>query len=145
MRGSAVPTIVWSSAARKSASMTPTVTRTSRRPWISPDNSSLLLRGWGDEDVVDIGDGGAQARLLLGREPFEDPGQRGGHEVAHALELDLAGVGERDHERAPIGRIVDPPDESVGDEPLDDLAQRQRGRPAEQGDLTGADRAAAVK
>jgi len=94
---------------------------------------------------VDIGHGGTQAGLLLRREPFEDLGHRGGHELADASELDLTGLGEGDHDGAAVGRIVDSPDESVGDETLDDLAHRGWGRPAEQGDLTGTGRAAAMQ
>src|SRR4029077_10101466 len=97
------------------------------------------------EDVVDICDGGAQAGLLLRGESLEDLGHRGGHELADPLELDLTGLGEGDHDRAAVRRIVDPPDESVGDETFDDLGHRGWGRAAEQGDLAGADRAAAVE
>src|SRR2546423_14944818 len=114
MRGSAVPTMVWSSAARKSASMIPTVTRTSRRPCSSPDNSGLLLRGWGDEDVVEVRDRGAHAGLLLGGEAVQARGELGRHEGTGPLELGLAPVGGPDHDRPPIGRIVHPAPLGVG-------------------------------
>src|SRR5438045_498820 len=145
MRGSAVPTMVWSSAARKSASMIPTVTRTSRRPCSSPDNSGLLLRGWGDEDVVEVRDRGAHAGLLLGGEAVEALGELGRHEVTDPLELGLALVGELDDDRAPIGRIVHPARVALGDQALDDLAHRRRRGPAERRELAGPDRAAAAQ
>src|ERR1700716_2449567 len=121
MRGRAVPTIVWSSAARKSASMMPTVTRTSRRPWISPDIACLLLRGWRREDVAQNGDRGAQARSLVDRQPVDEPDDVRRGRRDDAIDLRLAGGRDRDEDRAAVRRVGVTPGVAVGDEALDEL------------------------
>src|SRR2546427_9783577 len=66
MRGRAVPTMVWSSAARNSASATPTVARMRALRVISAGIGGLL--GHGFDRVVEIRQRPAQARALLGGE-----------------------------------------------------------------------------
>src|SRR6266851_8010701 len=121
MRGSAVPTIVWSRAARNSASMMPTVTKTRRRPWISPDMACLLLRGWGREDVAQIGDRPAHPCALLRRQAIEEPNDVVGGRRDDAIDLGLAGRADRDEHRPAIRGVGVPPGVAVGDKPLDQL------------------------
>src|SRR2546430_17424546 len=72
MRGRAVPTMVWSSAARNSASATPTVARMRALRVISAGIGGLL--GHGFDRVVEIRQRHAQARALLGGGPREPAG-----------------------------------------------------------------------
>src|SRR2546429_9101209 len=69
MRGRAVPTMVRSSAARKSASPTPTVARIRALRVISPDIG--LLPGHCFERVLHVGQRGAKASALFGGEARE--------------------------------------------------------------------------
>src|SRR5437762_6053474 len=145
MRGSAVPTIVWSRAARKSASMMLTVTRTRRRPWISPDMACLLLRGWGREDVAQIGDRRAHPCALLRREAIEEPNDVGRGRRDDAIDLGLAGGADGDEDRPAIRGVRVPPGVAVGDQTLDQLGDGRWRGPAEGRDLAGAGRAVATQ
>src|SRR5256885_16570516 len=72
MRGRAVPTMVWSSAARNNASATPIVARMRALRVISAGISALL--GYGFDRVVEIRQCDAQTRALVGGEAREHPG-----------------------------------------------------------------------
>src|SRR5438105_11035104 len=145
MRGSAVPTIVWSRAARNSASMMPTVTRTRRRPWISPDMACLLLRGWRGEDVAQICDRGAHPCALLRRQAVEEPDHVGGGRRDDPIDLGLAGRADRDEDRAAVSGVGIPPGVAVGDQTLDQLGHGRGGGTAEGRDLAGAGRPVAAE
>src|SRR2546426_12772053 len=73
MRGRAVPTMVWSSAARKSASATPTVARIRALRVISAGIGGLL--GHGIDRFIQVRQGGAQTCALVGG----GAGEEGGH------------------------------------------------------------------
>src|SRR6266566_4169307 len=103
MRGRAVPTMVWSSAARNNASATPTVARMRALRVISAGISGLL--GHGFDRVVEIG--------------------------------------QCDEHDAPIGRILEAPDESVTRERIDELGKRRRGHRAALREVTASHRALA--
>src|SRR2546429_5729334 len=85
MRGRAVPTMVRSSAARKSASPTPTVARIRALRVISPDIGLLL--GHCFERVLHVGERGAKASALFGGEAREHSRDTHLHVVAIAVEL----------------------------------------------------------
>src|SRR5438067_13178039 len=99
--------------------MMPIVTRTRRRPWISPDIAGLLLCGWGHEERVEVGDRRVQPRALLRRQPVEDADETDGGRGDDAIDLDLAGRGDRDEDRAPIRRIGIASHVAIVDEALD--------------------------
>src|SRR5438128_3940333 len=85
MRGRAVPTMVWSSAARKSASATPTVARMRALRVISADIRGLL--GDGFDRVMQVGKGGSQAGALVGRQTHEHVRDAMLHVIAVSVEL----------------------------------------------------------
>src|SRR5882762_11320243 len=85
MRGRAVPTMVWSSAARNRASATPTVARTRAFRVISAGICSLL--GHRFDRVVEIRQCDAQARTLVGGESREHAGYTPLHDLAVFVEL----------------------------------------------------------
>src|SRR2546427_13127537 len=85
MRGRAVPTMVWSSAARNSASATPTVARMRALRVISAGIGGLL--GHGFDRVAEIRQRHAQARALLGGGPPEHAGYAPLHDLAVLVQL----------------------------------------------------------
>src|SRR5438094_9307736 len=85
MRGKAVPTIVWSSAARNRASATPTVARIRALRVISPDIGVLLRRGF--DRVEHVCKRSAQPRALLGRQLREHASDALLHVLAVPVEL----------------------------------------------------------
>src|SRR6266550_6154595 len=124
MRGRAVPTMVWSSAARKSASPTPTVARIRALRVISPDIGLLL--GHCFERVLHVGERGAKARALLGWEAREHSRDTQLHVVAIAIELLPATSGQLDEDDAPVMRVLESPHEAVAGEGIDLLRDRRR-------------------
>src|SRR4030081_1229731 len=141
MRGSAVPTIVWSSAARNSASATPTVARIRALRVISAGICSLL--GDGFDRVVEIRQCDAQARTRVGGESREHAGYTPLHDLVVFVELAAPLCGELDEHDAPIGRIFEPSDESVPRERIDELGKRRRGHRATLREVTSSHRALA--
>src|SRR5207245_6710695 len=105
MRGSAVPTMVWSRAARNSASPTPTVASVRAVRVMSAGTCRLLAKRF--HRVLEIGKGRAQARALLGRKLRQQLGDTLGHEVMHPLELAASARGQLDDDHAPIARVLD--------------------------------------
>src|SRR3982074_2035050 len=103
MRGRAVPTMVWSSAARNSASATPTVARIRAFRVISAGICTLL--GHRFDRVVEIRQCDAQARTLVGGESREHAGYAPLHDVVVFFELAASLCGEVDEQHAPIGRV----------------------------------------
>src|SRR2546422_773865 len=90
MRGSAVPTMVWSRAARNSASPTPTVASVRAVRVMSPGTCRLLAERF--DRVLEIGKGRAQTRAL----PLE--GQRTA--LVGGLRHELAEAGKHGQEKA---------------------------------------------
>src|SRR5207244_10984497 len=99
MRGSAVPTMVWSRAARNRPSAIPMVTKTvRRRPSVSTDMRSLLVGGL-RERLLKVGQRGGETVPLLGGEGRQDLGDELGHVLADALDLEPATRGHfADHD-----------------------------------------------
>src|SRR2546430_14047482 len=107
MRGRAVPTMVWSSAARKSASPTPTVARIRALRVISPDIG--LLPGHCFERVLHVGQRGAKASALFGGEAREHSRDTHLHVGAIAIGL-LPAASRQLHEGdAPVLRVLSAP------------------------------------
>src|SRR5712691_7116884 len=141
MRGSAVPTMVWSRAARKSASPTPTVASVRAVRVMSAATCRLLAKGF--DRVLEIGKGRAQARALLGRKLRQQLGDTFGHEVMHALELAASPGGQLDDDYAPIARVLHAAAEPLLDERIDELRERRRRQRAALRQLAAAQRALA--
>src|SRR5438132_7608768 len=136
MRGRAVPTMVWSSAARNNASATPIVARMRALRVISAGISGLL--GHGFDRVVEIRQRHAQACALLGGEPREHAGYAPLHDLAVLVQLAAPLTGQLDEHDTPIGRILDAPDEYVTRERIDELGKRRRGHPAALREVTAS-------
>src|SRR5438034_1388776 len=124
MRGSAVPTMVWSSAARNSASATPTVARMRALRVISAGIGSLL--GHGFDRVVEVRKGGAQADALLRGEVREHTGHTPLHDLAVLVELAAPRGGQLDEHDPPITGVLEATDETVARERIDELGERGR-------------------
>src|SRR3982751_9616 len=103
MRGSAVPTIVWSRAARKSASATPIVASTRARPVISADTGILL--GHCFEGFVQVAQGRVQPCALLGWNLREHQRNALLHELAITVELSPAAAGQLNEDHAAVARV----------------------------------------
>src|SRR5712664_1705893 len=111
MRGSAVPTIVWSSAASRSASITPMVARTLIRVVNSACGMGFSLLGAHRLDEAQ-----AEMAQLNQFGLFEAVGQGGLHPGGLPPELtDTVAtlVGDLGIDRAPVRRIGDAPDQAV--------------------------------
>src|SRR5438445_10389917 len=102
MRGRAVPTMVWSSAARNNASATPIVARMRALRVISAGISGLL--GYGFDRVVEIRQCDAQTRALVGGEPREHHGYTPLHDLCVFVELAVPWYSHIDEHDTPIGR-----------------------------------------
>src|SRR3989442_15741865 len=126
MRGSAVPTMVWSRAARNRPSAIPIVTKTvRRRPSVSTDMRRLLV-GRLRERPLKVAQRSGETVPLLGGEGRDDLRDRPGHELADALDLAPAARGHLDDHHAPVRGILRAPHEAVALERVDEL--RERGR-----------------
>src|SRR5437879_3687280 len=119
MRGRAVPTMVWSSAARNNASATPTVARMRALRVISAGIRGLLCQGF--YRVVEVRQRHAQTRALVGGEPRENVGYTPFHDLAVPVELAASLRGELDEHDTPVGRILEAPDEPVTRKRIDVL------------------------
>src|SRR6185503_18186220 len=127
MRGSAVPTMVWSSAARNIASAMPRVARIRALRVISPGTGCLLLlricRGDGLPQVVERGADACALRRGQGREALAKC-DRGG--MLETLEVATAFRRQCDSHGAAVIRVALATDEAVSLETLDDLGDRRR-------------------
>src|SRR2546428_12024640 len=111
MRGRAVPTMVWSSAARKSASATPTVAKMRALRDMSAGICSLL--GHDVDRLIQVRQRGAQTCALVGGDPAEKSSHAPLHDFAMLVELAAGLSGQLDEHDPPISRILEPPDETV--------------------------------
>src|SRR2546430_16831318 len=124
MRGSAVPTMVWSRAARNRPSAIPMVTKTvRRRPSVSTDMRSLLVGGL-RERLLKVGQRGGETVPLLGGEGRQDLGDGLGHVLADALDLTPAARGHFDDHHAPVRWVLRAAHEAVALERVDELRER---------------------
>src|SRR2546429_9745330 len=106
MRGSAVPTMVWSRAARNRPSAIPMVTKTvRRRPSVSTDMRSLLVGGL-RERLLKVGQRGGETVPLLGGGGRQGLGGGAGPGLAAALGLPPAARGPFAGHPAPGRRVL---------------------------------------
>src|SRR5438105_10415445 len=110
MRGSAVPTIVWSRAARKRARPTPTVARIRALRVSSAGIDSLLGRGF--DRVIHVRQRSAQTCAFLGGEPRDHAGYAALHDLAGFVELARPLTGQLDPHDTPSDRILNTADDS---------------------------------
>src|SRR2546422_11361940 len=105
MRGRAVPTMVWSSAARNSASATPIVARM-RALRVIPAGIGGLL-GHGFDRVVEIRQRHAQACALLGGGAPEHAGHAPPHDLAVLFQPAAAPARQRRERGTPTRPILE--------------------------------------
>src|SRR5436853_7779391 len=104
MRGSAVPTIVWSSASRNRARPTPIVARILPFLVRSPDIGVLLRHCF--ECVVEVGKRRMQACPLVRGQPRDDACDTLLHVFAVAVELATAARRQLDKDDPPVARAL---------------------------------------
>src|SRR3989442_14104929 len=121
MRGRAVPTMVWSSAARKSASATPTVARIRALRVISAGIGGLL--GHGIDRFIQVRQGGTQTCALVGGDASEEGGHAPLHDLALLVQLTAAPSGQLDEHDPPISPVLEATDGTHQPEPIDDVGQ----------------------
>src|ERR1700694_3738675 len=109
MRGSAVPTIVWSRAAKKRASPTPMVARMRAFRVISPGIGGLLVDGI--DRFVEVRQSGTQTCALLRGNPCEERGHAALHDLAVLVELTASLRGELYEHDPSIARVLEAPAE----------------------------------
>src|SRR5438132_4448495 len=136
MRGRAVPTMVWSSAARKSASATPTVARIRALRVISAGIGGLLAHGI--DRFIQIRERGAQTCALVGGDACEQGGHAPLHDLAVLVELAASLSGQLDEHHPPIARILEAPDETLTRERVDEFGERGRRHRAALREITAA-------
>src|SRR5438309_1071014 len=141
MRGKAVPTIVWSSAARNRASATPTVARIRALRVISPDIGVLLRRGF--DRVEHVCKRSAQPRALLRRQLREHASDALLHVLAVPVELPPSFGSELDEHDATVVRVLEALGKPLSSQRIHELGKRRRGHRAALGELTAAHRSAA--
>src|SRR2546430_14458344 len=117
--------MVWSSAARKSASATPTVARIRAFRVISAGIGGLL--GHGIDRLIEIRQRGAQTYSLVSGDACEQGGHAPLHDLAVLVELAASLSGQLDEHDPPISRILETPNETLTPERVDELRER-RGR-----------------
>src|SRR5438132_927933 len=124
MRGSAVPTIVWSSAASKSASITPMVARTLIRVVSSACGMGFSLLGAHrlDESQAQM----AQLNQLGFLEAVGQGGLDSGGLPPELVDTVAALVGDLGVDRAPVRRIGNAPDQAVALQVVDEPGHGSR-------------------
>src|SRR5712691_3211610 len=103
--------MVWSSAARKSASATPTVARMRALRDMSAGIGSLL--GHCFDGAMEVRERRAQTRALVGGYFREEAGHGPLHDLAVLVELAASLSGELDENDPPITRVLEAPDKTV--------------------------------
>src|SRR6266851_4350963 len=124
MRGNAVPTMVWSSAASSSASITPMVARTLIRVV-----SSACGMGFSLLDAHRLDEAQTQMTQLNQLRVGQTPGQRHLRTCGlppQRLDALAALIGELGVDRAPVDRVVDPFDQAVTLQVVDEAGHRSR-------------------
>src|ERR1700694_1198477 len=141
MRGSAVPTIVWSRAAKKRASPTPMVARMRAFRVISPGIGDLLVDGI--DRFVEVRQSGTQTCALLHGNAREERGYAALHDLAVLVELAAPLRGELHEDDPPIAGVLEAPDEPFARQRVHEFGERRCGHGAALGKIAAPHRALA--